>query len=324
MPITLVESALNHGFPVMTRSNRRQQGEPEGQRVSQHSNKMPSGIVVRKIEADFSSTPRHWFGGNPYLTHFVNSLSLVFPEGERMFVRSVKHFQKLVKDPALKRDVAAFIGQEMMHGDTHESFNKWVSEDVLDVRDLIIGTDDRIRKSADLLLEKSPKSALAFTVALEHLTSIIANSYLSKSNYVEKMHSSVAPILVWHAIEEIEHKSVAFDVYVASGGGYLRRVLWLAIAAIALQFAVAQLMLSLLWRDRQVTRLRAGFEFLAMMYGRRGLITTLLPSFFQAFLPSFHPSQIDDEAVLVSWTAALDRMIKVNVVGAKIMKQAAS
>ena len=292
--------------------------------MSQQVNKMPSGIVVRKIETDFSSTPRHWFGNNPYLSHFVNSLSLVFPEGERMFVRSVKHFQKLVKEPELRRDVAAFIGQEMMHGDTHEAFNAWVAEDVMDVRDLIARTDDRIRKSANFLLEKSPKSALAFTVALEHLTSIIANSYLSKPYLVEKMHPSVAPVLVWHAIEEIEHKSVAFDVYVAAGGSYFRRVLWLLLAAVALQIAVAQLMLSLLWRDKQLTKFKAGFEFITMMYGRRGLVTTLLPSFFRAFLPSFHPSQIDEDLMLASWTTALDSMIKVNVVGAKMVKQAAS
>ena len=294
--------------------------------MGQHPNEYesPKGIVVRKIETDFSSTPRHWFGNNTYLSHFVNSLSLVFPEGERMFVRSVKHFQKLVKDSGLKRDIAAFIGQEMMHGDTHEEFNNWVTEEALDVRDLISRTDERIRKSADFLLEKSPQSALAFTVALEHLTSIIANSYLSKRNFVDKMHPSVAPILVWHAIEEIEHKSVAFDVYVAAGGGYFRRVLWLAIAAIVLQFSVAQLMFAMLWRDKQLTQFKAGIEFIAMMYGRRGLVTALLPSYFLAFLPSFHPSQIDEKAMLVSWTTALDSMIKVNVVGAKVAKQAAS
>jgi hypothetical protein len=65
-------------------------------------------ITVRRIQFGHENTfERHWFRGNPFMTHFMNSLHSVFPAGERYFIRSVKWFDKQIQDPELKERVKA-------------------------------------------------------------------------------------------------------------------------------------------------------------------------------------------------------------------------
>ena len=41
--------------------------------------------------------PAHWFGGIAVATHIVNGVNLLFPAGERFFVRSVRHYLDQIK-----------------------------------------------------------------------------------------------------------------------------------------------------------------------------------------------------------------------------------
>src|SRR5438445_13182467 len=68
--------------------------------------------------------PRHWHSGDPYITGFFNGLSLMFPEGERFFVDSVRHFQDRITDPKLREEVRGFCGQEGIHGREHRRYNE--------------------------------------------------------------------------------------------------------------------------------------------------------------------------------------------------------
>ena len=80
-------------------------------------------IEVRKPFLDFSNVPQFYMKGSTLITHLENSLSMLFPEGERFFIRSVKRFQDQIKDPKLREEVKAFVGQEVQHGKAHEAFN---------------------------------------------------------------------------------------------------------------------------------------------------------------------------------------------------------
>src|SRR5207244_3358365 len=73
-----------------------------------------------------------------------------------------------------------------------------------------------------------PKGHLAVTIALEHFTAIMADAMLTNDGVLEGADPRMAALWRWHAIEETEHKAVAFDVYktVAPGFlGWLRRCL---------------------------------------------------------------------------------------------------
>ena len=60
---------------------------------------------------------------------------------------------------------------------------------------------------------------LAITAALEHYTATLAECLLSKPEAQALLgETEVRSLLLWHALEESEHKAVAFDVYRAAGG----------------------------------------------------------------------------------------------------------
>ncbi|MBM4204256.1 MAG: metal-dependent hydrolase [Gammaproteobacteria bacterium] len=63
---------------------------------------MTPPITVRRIAIQPSAaTPKYWFGGLPFETHFFNALSTTFPEGERFFIQSVRIHSGTIGDPGL-------------------------------------------------------------------------------------------------------------------------------------------------------------------------------------------------------------------------------
>ncbi|HEY6464071.1 MAG TPA: metal-dependent hydrolase, partial [Polyangiaceae bacterium] len=181
-------------------------------------------IVKRRVEFAFDPevVPRAWYGGDPHLTTFWNALSLLFPEGERFFVESVRRFRDRIEDPEQRAAIDAFVAQEAMHGKGHRAFNDMV-------RARGQGAAERAEKGLRRLLglaraTLSARGQLAVTCALEHFTAILAEQLLTREEHRDAGHESVRPLWVWHALEESEHKAVAFDVYRAIGGGYGRRV----------------------------------------------------------------------------------------------------
>src|SRR5436305_2495669 len=160
--------------------------------------------------------------GDLILSHLAAALSAVFPDGEEFFVRSVRRYRDQITDPDLKRQVNGFIGQEAMHGREHRAFN-----DRLDQLGYPTKRVERFTKKGLELRERllPPASNLAATAALEHFTATLAELVLSNPEVRELFgHDEVRNLFVWHALEESEHKAVAFDVYQAIGGTERMRV----------------------------------------------------------------------------------------------------
>ena len=279
------------------------------------SSSVKSEIKVRQIKLDFTGVPKHWIGGNPFISHLFHALSFVFPEGERMFVRSVKHYQSFVRNPLLRNEVASFIGQEMYHGNTHEELNGWLARQSPVASRLQKHIGESIKDGSIARQRRVPRIALAETVALEHLTAVLAASLLSRPEIVEKMHPQLRPIAVWHAIEEIEHKSVAFDVYQIAGGGYLMRAVAQIFAVCALTVVAVGITAALLFEDRKSLNWRHFYDFMSLLFGRDGLIAGVIPSFLAGLSPNFHPSQIVDGHLLHQWLPQLASMTSVKQPG---------
>ena len=149
-------------------------------------------------------------------------LSAVFPDGEDFFVRSVRHYRDDVTDPDLKRQVSGFIGQEAMHGREHRVFN-----DRLAALGYPVKRIERFTKwGLGLRTKYAPaKANLAATAALEHFTATLAELVLTDDETRNMFgDNAVRDLFTWHALEESEHKAVAFDVYKAVGGSERLRV----------------------------------------------------------------------------------------------------
>lgn len=170
------------------------------------------GIPVRKMGLTYDDQlPTLWFGNNGFLTAVFSGFSATLPEGEDQFVYSVRLFQDKITDPVLKAQVRAFIGQEAHHSREHELLNKTLTE-----RGLPLDKVDATIRSMNLFFRKyqSPEDQLAATVCGEHLTALLADWALTHTvDGLDRMAPVTRQAWAWHAIEELEHKSVAFDVY---------------------------------------------------------------------------------------------------------------
>jgi uncharacterized protein len=258
-------------------------------------------IPRRNVELalDPSAIPRDWVHGDAYETTFMNALSLLFPEGEQFFVRSVKAVQDRIADPELQREVVGFIGQEATHGREHRDFNELLVAHGFAEAPRIDVTLERFLKRVREVL--SPQSQLAATCALEHFTAMLAEQLLRDARMRNAIDATVRPLWLWHALEESEHKAVAFDVYRATGGSYARRATVMVLTT-AVFFAVQSLVHARLMATRGVLwKPWRWLRGVTRMYVYPGFLVRHIPAYLAYFGPNFHPSDRDTTALLASW-----------------------
>ncbi|MFZ5723433.1 MAG: metal-dependent hydrolase [Pseudomonadota bacterium] len=240
--------------------------------------------------------PRYWFRGNPWITHFLNGLSAVFPDGERFFIDSVRHFQDRIEDPELKKQVRGFIGQEANHGKEHEAFNALL-EKRFGVPMSKISTYV-LKRMARLRREMSPERQLAATIALEHFTAILANQLLQHPEVMDELEATYGEMFMWHAVEETEHKAVAFDVYQQVSGDYGMRVRAMAIATVMFTAHQFAFMLWFVTRDGKLTDLKGLAGLVKFLLIEPGPMRKMLPDYLDYYKRDFHPWQHDNRALI--------------------------
>jgi predicted metal-dependent hydrolase len=249
--------------------------------------------IIRKMGFDFGGSappiPRHWLGGSVLGTHVANGLNLVFPAGERFFVRSVNHYLDEVTDPVLRDRVRRFYGQEGQHAKEHERFFAILRAQGLDI-DTFLNAYQKY--GYELLEPRVPhKLRLSITVALEHFTAVFAEHALTSEFLVTQAPKVVSDLLLWHACEEIEHKDVAFDVLAAVDDDYALRITGL-VAATALLIGFWAFATATLMRQEPLELRRLAREG-RVAVGTRQLGGLKIAGAFLTYLaPDFHPSQI--------------------------------
>jgi predicted metal-dependent hydrolase len=192
---------------------------------------VPATIRPRSPSFDFSSVPRHWFAGNLVGTHVANGLNLLFPAGERFFVRSVRTYLDRIDDPKLREDIKGFSGQEGLHAYAHERYFEALERQGFDVRTFL-----RVYETIAFGVAENafpPAMRLSVTAACEHFTATMAAHALQRYADGNMMlgDSTMRALFLWHAVEEIEHRSVAFDVLRAVNPSYALRVTGFALAS---------------------------------------------------------------------------------------------
>ncbi|MHB8464055.1 MAG: metal-dependent hydrolase [Acidimicrobiales bacterium] len=263
-------------------------------------------VPTRRIsfEASLRDLPRHFSADGDLITsHLAAGLSAVFPDGEDFFVRSVRHFRDQVTDPELKRQVAGFIGQEAMHGREHRAFNNRLDELGYPTKRF-----ERITKFGLQIRERvlSAKSNLAATAALEHFTATLAELVLS-SEETQRLfgHQEVKNLFLWHALEESEHKAVAFDVYKAVGGTERMRVVTMKLLRYGFVVGMSAQVVVSLAGDRATYRRgnlrRSWNHFRRSPLMRRELWDQLC----DYDRPDFHPEDRDTTQLVERWRTEL-------------------
>jgi len=263
-------------------------------------------VPTRRIsfEESLQAVPKHFADDGDLIgSHLMASLSAVFPDGEDFFVRSVRHYRDAVTDPELKVQVTGFIGQEAVHGREHRAFN-----DHLDALGYPVKAFERFTRRGLAIRERilPPTSNLAATAALEHFTATLAELILTDPEAREMIGDpAVTGLFVWHALEESEHKAVAFDVYKASGGSERLRTFTMDFLTFGFIFGMAvQVVISLLG-DRETYR-RGRLRRSIRRVSRSPFVSKDLWRRLRDYnRPDFHPDDYDTTALVATWRAEL-------------------
>ncbi|WP_410209818.1 metal-dependent hydrolase [Aquirhabdus sp.] len=282
-------------------------------KTSGHSSSaFKASFPVRRMDFEFADVPEFWAADDAGVTFFLTAMSALFPAGEQFFVdavRSVRYEGALKDDLAMQKEISAFIGQEAMHSKEHHQFNaagKAYGHDVDTLErwtDSVLGLADRFHLSNKL--------QLGITCALEHFTATIASELMRREDLHELMHSPVMyKMWLWHAVEETEHKSVAYNVYEKLYGkgvrAYATRASTMALAMVLL-FLVHTTFMARLMAQRGKMRPSDWVPAMKMMYGgRKGLMSRIVPDLFDYFRPNFHPEQHDTTALLEKYKKLLN------------------
>jgi hypothetical protein len=260
---------------------------------------MTNAIVPRDLDVDFSPVPRHWVANNATATAISNGVNLLFPHGERFFVRSVKHFLDRIDDPVLRGQIKGFFGQEGRHARAHDQFNAVLRDQGYEV-DRFLDTYERWTLWLEARLP--PRLNLAVTAASEHFTAILAEGAF-RHHVLDACAPEMRELLAWHAAEEIEHKAVAFDVLRAIDPSYALRLGGLALATTLLGGFWIWASTMLLHQDG--LGWISGLRLLRTLPRRDPIVRRVFLRGIRQYLRrDFHPAQNADQTLAAEWFAA--------------------
>ncbi|MBC2665814.1 metal-dependent hydrolase [Novosphingobium flavum] len=263
-------------------------------------------ITVRDLRFGRTGWSRRWWlGGDPVASAWHNALSGTFPRGEAFFIEAVKAFRDGAP-PRLAAEIRAFVIQEVNHTREHVAFNRIATEAGYDMA--------RVDARVEAMMAKTrgrPKILdLAATMALEHWTAMMAHQFLSRPQYFAGADPQIARMWQWHAIEEIEHKGVAFDTWLHATrewpAGKRWRVRALMMAVVTWHFLRHRFAdgLDLLGQDG-IPRWKARVKLGWYLWVKPGVLRRIVPDWLRFFRPGFHPWDVDDRHLIGAAEQAL-------------------
>jgi uncharacterized protein len=265
----------------------------------------PTDLTIAPRDLKFNRAPaagghhtRWWHGNDPIKTAFMNALSITFPQGESLFIEAVRRYRDAA-DPKLREQIAAFIKQETLHTREHVVFNRLIEQAGYDVTEMNAYTARRI----GIARSRPPIAQLAVTVALEHFTAILAHGLLKNPVHLQGAPLEVARLWKYHAIEEIEHKAVAFDTYLAATQHWSKFKRWYV------RCKVMAIMSYLFWRSnarhmadffRQdgMNNVGTWLRVLKFHFVAPGMLRAIFVEYWKFYSPNFHPWNTDDRSLI--------------------------
>jgi len=251
-------------------------------------------MTVRKNKETFAEpVPAHWAGKDALQSHVLNVLSLMFPDGEAFFIRSVKHFADRVTDPKMQADIKAFVGQEMQHSMAHERFNAAVAKNIgkMDWFMWLFTVPtfawlEPLARNIGL-----NKFALAITAAAENMTAGFAQSLFAPGEAEKILREDVRELYLWHAAEEMEHRDLAYDLYQQVGGDYATRMAGMAFAYVIIAAYVLVGTSYLVLSDQNFPWQELPQQLVDLFTRKNALGRVFFEGMLDYLRPDFHPSQ---------------------------------
>lgn len=257
-------------------------------------------IKPRRMQFDTNNINMAQFAvkNNSLISTFFYALSAMFPDGERFFIHSVRNYQDKIKDPVLLADIRGFIGQEAHHGRCHEELN-----DAIERLGIPMSMVSNNMKSRIEMLKSRfghPRQ-LALTVAMEHFTASLAEFVLENPDVLDDTPETFRQMLLWHSVEEIEHKSVAFDVFRQQVDDEWMRRRVMVIAMISLFSRIAIFQVRMLWKTKHLPSISEWRTAWRFFWGKDGILKANMAGLRKFFRRGFHPNDIDQSELIHDW-----------------------
>jgi len=243
--------------------------------------------------------PLYWFDKSPFKTHFMNSLSTRFFHGEKFFIDTVNKFKNDIENEQLKEEVRLFVAQELIHRSVHKQFDDWLESKGYPIVELETLSNKQI---ARLEQKGSKQDMLLVTICLEHLTTIFAEFYLTHPELFEQMHPHFHRLWKWHAIEEIEHKSVAYDLLESVKNKILLKRVYSLMITISIFAKILKGTFILLKHDKQLWKWNTLTDACSFLFNsNNGLIRNIVFPYLRIMNKQFNPTDIDHTALLARY-----------------------
>jgi uncharacterized protein len=255
-------------------------------------------IIIRDERFNRDAKPRRWWAGDAFGTAWHNALSATFPRGEAFFIEAVKA-HRAGADPKLEAEIRAFVRQEINHTREHVAFNRLAEDAGYDIAKI----DKRVEQLLALTKGRPPIANLLVTMALEHYTAMMAHEFLANPSHFEDSDPEVRAMWRWHAVEEIEHKGVAYDTFEHATRDWTPFRRWMRRSVVML--IVTRRFLFNRWIDAMdllaqdgITGWKARWGLFKYLTVTPGVLRRIFPAWLSYFRPGFHPWDHDDRALI--------------------------
>ena len=249
---------------------------------------------------EFSDLPLAWHPMLPELSFAANSISLLMPYVEPYVVKSVRAALPELDEP-LRTRTDGFLKQELGHHVQHRRFNDVLAEQCPGIRRLerwmrrLYGWLGRSRSQRFSVAFAAGSEAIAFGIARWVDANVAA--------LFDGADPTATRLYLWHLAEEVEHKTVAFEVFEATDGSRLRYA-WATIITLSLLigFTFAGNFVQL----RSTRRLHSPVAWFRLFRWSISLAFTVLPTAAASCLRGHDPSTMADPVYLTQWLRGLD------------------
>ncbi len=269
----------------------------------------PAQLNARTLNISYPQTlSRHWVQDNAYATAFFNSLSVVFPHGEAFMIRSVAPWRSKATE-ALHHQITGFIQQEAGHSHEHDVMNDAITKSGYNIAPL----ERAIRQFVAAFRSSSATTRLGATMCIEHITAIVAAEILANDSHLAQCSDEMRAVWLWHSLEEVEHKAVAFDVWHHATRDWSSWRRWMVRSAMMIAISASFFVnrtrgqIELLRQDGLSTwpALRGMIRF---GFSKGGIGRNILRPWAQFLKPRFHPWHIDDHGLIAKGEAIVAKV----------------
>lgn len=236
--------------------------------------------------------PQIWYKNNPVKTHFFNALSTLFPQGENFFIGSIRNLAHRAQSETLRLQIQDFITQEKNHAAIHKAYNRCLAKAGYDIAWMEVMLQQKI----NFAQEKVPRiMCLAITAATEHITAILGEKVLTGKFLPEGLvDADVRRVWIWHSLEEVDHKSVAIDLFIDAGGTYVQRCRAMLYTMFGFWSDTFIRLFHLLKKDGLLWKPRTWLQIGDLLLGKNGVLWLMTWDTLKFFSPRFHPDRHDN------------------------------